>query len=144
MPLGIQIACTFVLGGGLGLLVGWLMGRNRISSAPADLRWENEWRRHLAQREAEVVAKRDQLTQSMTSLATALTNETKARRSAGDQKLITPIWHPPDSGDGISPRFPAEAEAISENSRLAENRILVEDRPALAAEGHGKPFAEIK
>jgi DNA recombination protein RmuC len=35
MPLGIQLALAFVIGGGLGLLIGWLLVRSR--SGPADL-----------------------------------------------------------------------------------------------------------
>ena len=66
MPVGIVILITTVIAGGLGWLIGWWMRRNRAASTtPSDLRLENELRWHLAQREAEVVMKRDQLTQTI-------------------------------------------------------------------------------
>ena len=43
MPLGIQLAIAFVIGGGLGLFIGWLLGSRRRAIAPADLRLENNF-----------------------------------------------------------------------------------------------------
>ena len=88
MPLGISLAIAFVLGGVLGLLIGWLMGRNRAPAAPADLRLETELRQQLAQREAEIAAQRDQLAQTMTSQATALANQTAAEKILAEHKQL--------------------------------------------------------
>ena len=54
MPLGIQLAIAFVIGGGLGLLIGWLLGARKPTAAPVDSRLENELRQQLGQREAEL------------------------------------------------------------------------------------------
>ena len=54
MPVGIQIAIAFVIGGGLGLLIGWLVGSRRQTAAPADGRLENELREQAKQRESEL------------------------------------------------------------------------------------------
>ena len=51
MSLGIQLALAFVIGGGLGLLIGWLLGRGGRAVAPADSRLEEELRQQLAQGE---------------------------------------------------------------------------------------------
>ena len=62
MPLGIQLALAFALGGGLGVLIGWLLNRNR-GGAPADNRLENELRLQLTQRESELNQFRSEATQ---------------------------------------------------------------------------------
>jgi hypothetical protein len=36
MPLGFQLAIAFVIGSGLGLLIGWLIGSRKQIAAPAD------------------------------------------------------------------------------------------------------------
>ena len=51
MSLGIQLALAFVIGGGLGFLIGWLLGRGGRAVAPADSRLEEELRQQLAQGE---------------------------------------------------------------------------------------------
>ena len=81
MPVGIQLAIAFVVGGLLGLLIGWLLGRGR-TSAPDD-RLANELRQQLAQREAELNQSRGEEVQIKTSLATAQANQ------AGAEKLLT-------------------------------------------------------
>ena len=64
MPVGIDIAIAFIVGGALGLLIGWLMGRTRAPITPGDSRLENELRQQLTQRETEISATREQLTQT--------------------------------------------------------------------------------
>ncbi|MGC9941722.1 MAG: DNA recombination protein RmuC [Verrucomicrobiota bacterium] len=88
MPLLIDIAIAFLVGSGLGWLIGWLMGKNRAPGAPADSRLENELRQQLAQREAELVSQRDQLSQTTTSLATALANQSAAEKMLFEQKQL--------------------------------------------------------
>jgi DNA recombination protein RmuC len=88
MPVGIDIAIAFIVGSGLGLLIGWLMGRTRAPIAPGDSRLENELRQQLTQRETEIFATREQLTQTRTSLATALANQNAAEKILADQKQL--------------------------------------------------------
>jgi DNA recombination protein RmuC len=83
MPVGIQIAMAFLVGGGLGLLLGWLWGGRR---AAPDGRLEAELRLQLGQREAEWRQTAESLTQSKTALATAEANQRAAERMLADQK----------------------------------------------------------
>ncbi len=86
MPLGISILITAVLAGGLGIVIGWLLGSRKPSVAPADNRLENELRQQLTQRETELDTAREQLSQTNTSLATALANEDAAKKILAEQK----------------------------------------------------------
>jgi DNA recombination protein RmuC len=88
MPLGIQLAITFVLGGGVGLLIGWLLASRKQPVAPSDARLENELRQQLAQRETELTQTREQLSQSKTALATAQANQAAAEKILNDQKQL--------------------------------------------------------
>ena len=87
MPLGIQLAIAFALGGGLGLLIGWLMGRGR-ASAPTDNRLESELRQQLATRETELTQARGEVVQVKTSLATAQANQLSAEKLLGEQRTL--------------------------------------------------------
>jgi DNA recombination protein RmuC len=49
MPLGIQLAITFVIGGGLGLFLGWLIGSRRGPIASADSGLVDELREQAKQ-----------------------------------------------------------------------------------------------
>jgi len=88
MPVGIQLAIAFAIGGGLGLLIGWLMGSRKQTIAPSDARLENELRQQLTQREAELKDSSGQLLQAKTSLATAQANQAAAERILADQKQL--------------------------------------------------------
>jgi len=88
MPLGIQLAIAFVLGGGIGLLIGWLVGSRRQITMPADSRLENELRQQLSQRETELTQTRELLSQTKTSLATASANQTAAEKILAEQKSL--------------------------------------------------------
>ena len=88
MPVGIQLAIAFVLGGGLGLLIGWLLGARKQTVAPTDARLENELRQQLAQRETEISQTREQLSQTKTSLATAQANQAAAEKILAEQKQL--------------------------------------------------------
>jgi DNA recombination protein RmuC len=88
MSLGIYILITAVIAGGLGLFIGWLIGSRRQTVAPADARLENELRQQLTQREAELAQTREQLSQSKTSLATALANQAAAEKILAEQKQL--------------------------------------------------------
>jgi len=88
MSYGAYFFIGLAIGAGLGLLIGWLMGRNRATVAPADARLENELREQLKQRESELTQTRDQLSQSKTSLATAQANQAAAEKILAEQKLL--------------------------------------------------------
>ena len=86
MPVGIQLAIAFAIGGALGLLIGWLVGSRKQTIAPSDARLENELRQQLTQREAEFKDASGQLLQAKTSLATAQANQGAAEKILADQK----------------------------------------------------------
>ena len=88
MSNGAYLLIGLVAGGGLGLLVGWLLGSRKQTTAPADARLENELRQQLAQREADVNQTREQLSQSKTALATAQANQAAAERILAEQKQL--------------------------------------------------------
>ncbi len=88
MPLGIQLALAFIIGGGLGLLIGWLLSARKPAIAPADARLENELRQQLSQRETELGQTREQLSQIKTSLATAQANQAAAEKILSEQKQL--------------------------------------------------------
>jgi len=87
MPAGLYLLIGLALGGGLGLLIGWLLGRGR-AAVPADSRLENELRQQLTQREAELAQAREQLSQTKTSLATAQANQAAAEKILAEQKQL--------------------------------------------------------
>ena len=88
MSNGAYLFIGLAVGGSLGLLIGWLLGRNRASVAPADARLENELRQQLTQRDTELNQTREQLSQSKTSLATAQANQTAAEKILIEQKSL--------------------------------------------------------
>lgn len=88
MPVGFQLALTFVLGGGLGLLIGWLLGRSGRAIAPADARLEQTLKDQLAQREGELAQSRAEVLQNKTALATALANQAVAEKLLAEQRAL--------------------------------------------------------
>ncbi len=107
MPLGIQLAIAFAIGGGLGLLIGWLLGRSR-GSTPTDGRLEADLQQRLAAREMELHQSRDEIVAVKTSLATAQANQAGAEKLLAEQRAI-------------HERAMAEAKAAQEKS-LADLR----------------------
>jgi len=88
MSNGAYLLIGFVVGGGLGLLIGWLFSSRKQTVAPSDARLENELRQQLTQRETELNQTREQLSQSQTSLATAQANQAAAEKILADQKSL--------------------------------------------------------
>jgi DNA recombination protein RmuC len=88
MPLGIQLTITFVIGGGLGLFIGWLLGSRKQTVAPADNRLEEELRQQLKQRDSELTQTREHLSQTRTSLATAQANQSAAEKILAEQREL--------------------------------------------------------
>ena len=88
MSNGLYLLIGLVAGGGVGLLIGWLLGARRQTAAPADARLENELRQQLAQREAELNQTREQLSQAQASQATATANQAAAEKLLAGQKQL--------------------------------------------------------
>jgi DNA recombination protein RmuC len=88
MPLGIQLVLAFLVGGGSGLLLGWLLGARRAAVAPADARLETELRQQVTQRETELTQARADLARSQTALATALANQGAAEKLLAGQSQL--------------------------------------------------------
>ena len=82
MSNGAYLFIGLVVGGGLGLLIGWLYGRGR-AAAPADSRLENELRDQVGQRETELGQLRAQLTETGNARAAA-----EARHAASEKMLV--------------------------------------------------------
>jgi DNA recombination protein RmuC len=110
MPLGFQLAFAFAIGGGVGLLIGWLMGRGR-GSAPPDTRLENELREQLKQRETE---QRD--AQEKLRAADKRNGELGAELKALGERLTTER----QQLETIQEKFRKEFEAVS-NKLMLDN-----------------------
>jgi len=85
---GIYLLIGLALGGGLGVLIGWLLGARRQTVAPADSGLENELRQQKVQREAELAQTREQLSQANSALATAQANQAAAEKILAEQKQL--------------------------------------------------------
>jgi DNA recombination protein RmuC len=88
MPLGLQLFLAFLLGGGLGWLIGTLMARGKQTVAPSDQRLENELRQQLQQREGELTQLRSEAVSIKTSLATAQANQAGAEKLLAEQRAL--------------------------------------------------------
>ncbi len=84
----IYLMIGMAVGGGAGLLVGWLLASRRTASAPVDSRLEEELRLQLKTRETELGQTRESLVQSQTSLATAQANQAAAEKVLAEQKQL--------------------------------------------------------
>ncbi|MGO8838495.1 MAG: DNA recombination protein RmuC [Limisphaerales bacterium] len=87
MSNGAYLFIGLVVGGGLGLLIGWLMGRARSGSG-SDSRLEKELRQQIAQRETEVTQLRGQLNEATNSRAAAEASRAAAEKLANDQRAL--------------------------------------------------------
>jgi DNA recombination protein RmuC len=88
MPLGAQLTIAFLIGGGLGWLIGYLMARGKQAIAPSDQRLENELRQQLQQRDGELTQLRSEVVSIKTSLATAQANQAGAEKLLAEQKAL--------------------------------------------------------
>jgi len=88
MPLGAQLAIAFIIGGGLGWLIGYLVARGKQTVAPSDERLENELRQQLNQRDGELTQLRSEAVSIKTSLATAQANQASAEKLLAEQRSL--------------------------------------------------------
>src|SRR5437763_1409040 len=86
MSAGAYIAVGLALGGGLGLLIGWLLGRG--GKASPDGRLEAELRQQISQRESDLALGREQLSQSSTARATAEAQKAAAEKMLAEQRQM--------------------------------------------------------
>ncbi len=86
MSLGIQLLLAFAIGGGAGLLIGWLAGRGRAGSP--DNRLEAELRQQMMQREVELAGQREQLSQASIARATAEAQKAAAEKLLSEQRQM--------------------------------------------------------
>jgi DNA recombination protein RmuC len=87
MPLGFQLLTALVIGGLLGLLVGWLVGRARAGDGP-DARLESELRQQIAQRETELNHLRGQLTDAGNARAASEASRVAAEKLVAEQRAL--------------------------------------------------------
>ena len=88
MSNGAYLFIGLIVGGGLGLLIGWLFGRGRATVAPADSRLEQDLTQRLEKRESELNQLRSETDQTKTSLATAQANQAAAEKVLAEQKQL--------------------------------------------------------
>jgi DNA recombination protein RmuC len=131
MPLGIQLAIVSIIGGGLGLFIGWLLGSRRRAIAPADNRLENILQAQIQQRESEKNQLQEQL-QVLNKQNGELNSELKLlgeRLATERQQLET-----------IQEKFRKEFEAVS-NKLIVDNTIRFNQQ---SSESLGKLLAPFK
>ncbi len=88
MSNGAYLFIGLAAGGGLGLLIGWLLGRGRAPAAPADSRLEQDLTQRLEKREGELNQLRSEAGQTKTALATAQANLAAAEKILAEQKQL--------------------------------------------------------
>ena len=87
MSLAASILITAAIAGGLGLLIGWLLGRGR-ATAPADSRLEAELRQQVDQREGELQQLRGELSQATNARASAEASKSAAEKMVVEQRAL--------------------------------------------------------
>ncbi|HEU5122606.1 MAG TPA: DNA recombination protein RmuC [Verrucomicrobiae bacterium] len=86
MSSGAYFLIGIAAGGLIGLLIGWLLGRNRPSVT--DNRLENELRQQVSQRESELVQLRTQLSESNNARASAEAQRSAAEKLISEQRVL--------------------------------------------------------
>jgi DNA recombination protein RmuC len=88
MPLGLQLLLAFIIGGGLGWLIGTLMARGKQTVAPANAALENELRQQLQQRDGELSQLRSEIVSTKAALATAEAQKTSTEKLLAEQRAL--------------------------------------------------------
>jgi DNA recombination protein RmuC len=126
------IGIGFIIGSGLGLFVGWLLGRSRTPIAQVDSRLENDLQQRLAQRETEQRTLQEQL------LALNQRNgELGAELKSLNERLATER----QQLETIQEKFRTEFETIS-TKLIAENTSNLNRQSAESLENVLKPLKD--
>lgn len=130
MLVGIQIAIAFVIGGGLGLLIGWLLGGRKQVVAPTDSRLEEELRQQVAQGETRQGGLQEQL-RALEKRNGELGAELKSlnERQATERLQL----------ETIQEKFRTEFETIS-TRLIAENTSKLNEQSTASLEGVLNPL----
>jgi DNA recombination protein RmuC len=131
MPLLIQLAIAFIIGGGLGLLIGWLAG-GRGAAAPHDSRLEEELRDQLKHRDEQQRGLQERL-QALNQRNGELGAELKSlnERLATERQQI----------ETVQEKFRKEFEAIS-NRLIVDNTSRFNQQSAESLDKLLKPLKE--
>jgi DNA recombination protein RmuC len=136
MPLGIQLAIAFVIGGGSGLLIGWLIGSRKQTVAPTDARVENELREQVKQREVELRSEREQAKANAARLEKR-NGELDAELKLLNERLATDR----QQLETIQEKFRKEFETVS-TKLIADNTSSFNRQSAESLENLLKPLKE--
>ncbi len=123
-------------GGGLGLLIGWLLGSRKQTVAPADARLENELREQITQREDALRSEREQANANAARLEKR-NGELDAELKLLNERLTTER----QQLEGIQEKFRKEFESIS-TRLIAENTTKLNRQSAESLETVLKPLKE--
>ena len=95
MPLGIQLAIAFIIGGALGLFIGWRLGARRpptggipFANEEFESPLENELRQQIIRRENELTQLRAQLTETGNARAAAEAKLTATEKMLVEQRAL--------------------------------------------------------
>jgi DNA recombination protein RmuC len=81
-----NLLISFVAGGILCFIIGWLVGSRRRPIVPADNRLEEELRLQVSQKETELTKLRSQLAEATNARAAAEAKQTAAEKLLGEQR----------------------------------------------------------
>jgi DNA recombination protein RmuC len=136
MSNGAYLLIGLIVGGGLGLLIGWLIGGRKQTVAPSDVRLENELRQQLAQREAALRSEREQANANAARLEKR-NGELDAELKLLNERLATER----QQLEAIQEKFRKEFENIS-TRLIAENTTKLNQQSAESLETVLKPFKD--
>jgi len=132
MPLGIQLAIAFVIGGGLGLFIGWLLGRGRVTVMPADSGLIDELREQARQH----VEKQRTLQEQLQAL-----NQRNGELGAELKSLNERLATERQQLETIQEKFRKEFETVS-TRLIADNTSSFNRQSAESLENLLKPLKE--
>ncbi|HEY5041470.1 MAG TPA: DNA recombination protein RmuC [Verrucomicrobiae bacterium] len=132
MPLGIVILITAIIAGGLGLLIGWLLGRGRATVVPADSGLIDELRQQAKQH----VEKQRTLQEQLLAL-----NQRNGELGAELKSLNERLATERQQLETIQEKFRKEFETVS-TKLIADNTSSFNRQSAESLENLLKPLKE--